>query len=271
MNLETQKDLLKAAMVATDTYLSVETRAKNTGKLTQPMIKEFVSSYDTAYSALSALGVISQHENYMRQHLEYIYNMAKEHDINVSDYPTVDTTQDNTPKAKPSSQDPTDESVIRSFKDYLGEGKDTVNFTEDDINEMVEDLTWDDIVDLYPEEDLIEEEKVIVEKLSAQARLKKKQSFNRSKSSRTIAKNIRLRRASTPEQLKKRAMSAARRSMYKKMLRGRNKATMSASEKDRIEAQIKRMKNMTSNIAMRMVPKMRSIEQKRLAHYRAGK
>jgi hypothetical protein len=30
------------------------------------------------------------------------------------------------------------------------------------------------------------------------------------------------------------------------------------------------MKNIQSSIATRMVPKMRSIEQKRLAHYRGG-
>jgi hypothetical protein len=59
--------------------------------------------------------------------------------------------------------------------------------------------------------------------------------------------------------------------MYAKMLKGRNRATISASEKDRMEAQVGKMKNITATLAMRMVPKLRSLEQKRLAHKRGGK
>lgn len=161
------------------------------------------------------------------------------------------------------------ESVVTSFANFIAENKE--EFSEDDINEMVDSLTWEDIIDLYPEEDLIEEETVqLDEKLSAQARLKKRQSFARGKGKRTTAKGIKLRRASTPEVLQKRAQLAARRAIYQRFLRGRDKASLSASEKDRIEQQVKGMKNIQSSIATRMVPKMRSIEQKRLAHYRGG-
>jgi hypothetical protein len=162
------------------------------------------------------------------------------------------------------------ESIIVSFADFLKEEKeDTIS--EEDINKMVDSLTWDDIIDFYPDEDLIEEEtEQLDEKLSAQARLKKRQSFARGKGKRTTAKSIKLRRASTPETLQKRAQLAARRAIYQRFLRGRDKSSLSASEKDRIEQQVKGMKNIQSSIATRMVPKMRSIEQKRLAHYRGG-
>jgi len=73
------------------------------------------------------------------------------------------------------------------------------------------------------------------------------------------------------EVLKKRAVLAARRSLYRRFLRGRDKSTLSAAEKDRIEQQVGRMRFMQSAIALKMLPKMRSIEQKRLAHYRSGK
>lgn len=161
------------------------------------------------------------------------------------------------------------ESVVQSFANFLAEKKE--QFSESDINEMVDSLEWEDIVDLYPEEDLIEEEaEQLDEKISAQSRLKRRQSFARGKGKRTTAKSIKLRRASTPETLQKRAQLAARRAIYQRFLRGRDKSSLSASEKDRIEQQVKGMKNIQSSIATRMVPKMRSIEQKRLAHYRGG-
>lgn len=161
------------------------------------------------------------------------------------------------------------ESVVASFANFIAEKNE--QFSEDDINEMVDKLEWEDIVDLYSEEELIEEEtEQLDEKISAQSRLKRRQGFARGKGKRNTAKGIKLRRASTPETLQKRAQLAARRAIYQRFLRGRDKSALSASEKDRIEQQVKGMKNIQSSIATRMVPKMRSIEQKRLAHYRGG-
>ena len=161
------------------------------------------------------------------------------------------------------------ESVVTSFSNFIAEKKE--QFTEEDINEMVDNLTWEDIVDLYSEEDLIEEEaELLDEKMSAQSRLKRRQSFARGKSRRNVARGMKLRRASTPQILQNRAQLAARRAIYQRLLRGRDKSALSASEKDRIEMQVKGMKSIQASIATRMVPKMRSIEQKRLAHYRGG-
>ena len=159
------------------------------------------------------------------------------------------------------------ESVVTSFANFIAEKRE--EFSEDDINEMVDSLTWEDIVDLYPEEDLIEEEtEQLDEKISAQSRLKRRQGFARGKTKRNTSKGIKLRRASTPAILQKRAQLAARRAIYQRLLRGRDKSSLSASEKDRVEQQVKSMKNIQVSIATRMVPKMRSIEQKRLANYR---
>ena len=161
------------------------------------------------------------------------------------------------------------ESVVVSFANFIVEKR--KEFSEDDITEMVDSLEWEDIIDLYPEEDLIEEEtEQLDEKISAQSRLKRRQGFSRGKTKRNTAKGIKLRRASTPDVLQKRAQMAARRSIYQRLLRGRDKSSLSASEKDRVEQQVKSMKNIQASIATRMVPKMRSIEQKRLAHYRGG-
>ena len=159
------------------------------------------------------------------------------------------------------------ESVVNSFANFIAEKRE--EFSEDDINEMVDSLTWEDIIDLYPPEDLIEEEtEQLDEKISAQSRLKRRQGFARGKTKRNTSKGIKLRRASTPAILQKRAQLAARRAIYQRLLRGRDKSSLSASEKDRVEQQVKSMKNIQVSIATRMVPKMRSIEQKRLANYR---
>jgi hypothetical protein len=159
------------------------------------------------------------------------------------------------------------ESVVASFANFIAEKREM--FSENDINEMVDSLTWEDIVDLYSEEELIEEEtKQLDEKISAQSRLKRRQGFARGRTKRNTSKGIKLRRASTPAILQKRAQLAARRAIYQRLLRGRDKSSLSASEKDRVEQQVKNMKNIQVSIATRMVPKMRSIEQKRLANYR---
>lgn len=182
------------------------------------------------------------------------------------------------------------ESKIVSFSEYLTEEKkssedDTIS--EDEINQLVDEMTWEDIVDLYDDielkyekedgeesEDEDEEElkeDFLDEKLSVQARLKKRQAFARMRGKRNVARNIKLRRASSIEILKKRAVVAARRAVYKRFLRGRDKSTLSAAEKDRIEQQVARMKYMQQAIATKMLPKMRSIEQKRLTGYRTRK
>ncbi|NBW53678.1 MAG: hypothetical protein EBR39_07155, partial [Betaproteobacteria bacterium] len=111
-------------------------------------------------------------------------------------------------------------------------------------------------------------EEFLDEKLSAQARLKKRQAFARFRGKRNVARGMKLRRASSMNVLKKRAVLAARRAVYKRFLRGRDKATLSAAEKDRIEQQVGRMKFIQAAIATKMLPKMRAIEQKRLANLR---
>jgi hypothetical protein len=156
----------------------------------------------------------------------------------------------------------TDRLMVETFSQFMEDVE--VELSEKDFDSYVEHLDWDDIQDLYESDELVVEE-YLEEKISAQSRLRRKQAFARFKGKRSSAKRIKLRRASTATQLKKRAVVAARRAMYKKLLRGRDKSTLSASEKDRVEGQIKRMKNLQSSLATRLMPKIRSIEQKRLS------
>jgi hypothetical protein len=167
------------------------------------------------------------------------------------------------------------ETKILSFNSFINEEVENT-LSEKEIEEMVNSLTWEDIVDLYEDDDLVDVEEnpmneELDEALSAQARMKKRQAFQRSKGKRNLSRGLKLRRASDPSTLQKRARLAARRSIMKKLLKGRSKGQLSTSEKDRIEKQLASMKNIMSTIQQRFVPKIRSIEQKRLANYRGKK
>ncbi len=269
-DLNIQHELLKTALESTDAYLGVEKQAVAANKATPMMIHDFTYHMSRTHDALQSLGVLDQHQEYMTSHVVTMSKLFGDDDNNLGDMPYA-----HLPAADFSGMDESkklshkQESVVTSFANFIAEKKEV--FSDNDITEMVDSLTWEDIVDLYPEEDLIEEEtEQLDEKISAQSRLRRRQSFARGRTKRSTAKGIKLRRASTPDVLNKRAQLAARRAMYQRLLRGRDKASLSASEKDRVEQQVKSMKNIQASIAVRMVPKMRSIEQKRLAHYRGG-
>ena len=280
-DLNIQHELLKTALESTDAYLGVEKQAVAANKATPMMIHDFTYHMSRTHDALQSLGVLNDHQEYMTSHVETMSKLFGDDDANLGDVPYAhlpaadysgmdESSQFYADDKKRAKADTPRESVVTSFAKFIAEKKE--QFSEDDITEMVDSLKWEDIVDLYPEEDLIEEEAdQLDEKISAQSRLKRRQGFARGKSRRNIAKGIKLRRASTPQILQKRAQLAARRAIYQRLLRGRDKSALSASEKDRIEQQVKGMKSIQASIATRMVPKMRSIEQKRLAHYRGSK
>ena len=303
-DLNIQHELLKTALEATDAYLGIEKQAVAFNKANPMMIHDFTYHMSRTHDALQSLGVLNEHQEYMTSHVVTMSKLFGDDNVNLADTNGMDESKEFWDSAKERADEPKEklspawktkakaraasagrkypnmvdnvwaarkqESVVTSFSNFIAEKKE--QFTEDDINEMVDNLTWEDIVDLYSDEDLIEEEaELLDEKMSAQSRLKRRQSFARGRSRRNTAKGMKLRRASTPQILQNRAQLAARRAIYQRLLRGRDKSALSASEKDRIEMQVKGMKSIQASIATRMVPKMRSIEQKRLAHYRGSK
>ena len=302
-DLNIQHELLKTALESTDAYLGIEKQAVAANKATPMMIHDFTYHMSRTHDALQSLGVLNDHQEYMTSHVVTMSKLFGEDNVNLADSNGMGESKEFWDSAKERADEPKEklspawktkakaraasagrkypnmvdnvwaarkqESVVTSFSNFIAEKKE--QFTEEDINEMVDNLTWEDIVDLYSDEDLIEEEaELLYEKMSAQSRLKRRQSFARGRSRRNTAKGMKLRRASTPQILQNRAQLAARRAIYQRLLRGRDKSALSASEKDRIEMQVKGMKSIQASIATRMVPKMRSIEQKRLAHYRSG-
>lgn len=342
-----QHELLKTALHSTDSYLAVFDAAKRAGQATDVMLKQFTVAYNQAWQAFDSLGVLNQHEGYMKEHLKAITALSSEEDTTLADDPFAaapsakDTGVDEAvtmpmPTAKflnklrgydkyksgnsaeekkiaknveeavkpikikikeptPSAQDRFKQGLKKSgydpdaaakrITDLLAkqkkeregltteeaESEENIKLTEADMDEMVNDLTWEDIVDYYDDDELVKEEHVLDEGLSAQARQKKRQAFARSKGKRGVALRMKLRRASTVATLKQRAILAARRSVYKRLLRGRDKSQLSASEKSRVEQQVSKLKNFQTALVTKMMPKIRSIEQKRLANYRSSK
>lgn len=277
-DLQIQHELLKTALEATDNYLFYEKRAKEAGIATTRDIHNFTYEMSRAHDALQSLGVLDQHEDYMKFHVGEMMKLLKHDDPTLSDLPYVHVPQSDVGEVE---EENINRINVKSFSQYLNEEDEKIS--DEEINKIVDELTWEDIVDLYDDIELeyedegegAEEEEMtegsLTEKLSVQARLKKRQAFARMRGKRNVARNMKLRRASSIEILKKRAVVAARRAVYSRFLRGRDKASLSAAEKDRIEQQVARMKYMQQAIATKMLPKMRSIEQKRLAGYRTKK
>ena len=146
------------------------------------------------------------------------------------------------------------------FSDYLDQD------LEVNEEELVESVEWEDIEDTYSAEDFIEvlDEEYLDEKLSVTARIKKGQKLKSRKTAFAQARKMKLRRTSNPEVIGKRAKIAARRSVIKKLLKGRDKSKLSAQEKDRLEKQATMIMSNQKGLVVRMIPKVRQLERQRL-------
>lgn len=147
------------------------------------------------------------------------------------------------------------------FKSFLLEEE--ILLSENDINDLVNDLEWEDIIDLYDDEELVDE---LEEAISSTSRMKRSTKFRALKSKVSQARQMKLRRASDTKVIARRAKGAARRAVLKKLLKGRSKTSLSASEKDRLEAMVRRILSLQGNVTAKFIPKVRDIERKRLAN-----
>jgi len=81
-----------------------------------------------------------------------------------------------------------------------------------------------------------------------------------------MARNLALKRVATPDRIKSRSVRAARNMVYKRMLRGRDRSTLSSTERSRIEAQVKRMAPTVARLSIRLQTKERQIDRKRITN-----
>lgn len=330
MDTVLRQDLIDVALRATDAYLGVEKHATQNGYATSQDIHDFSFYLSKAHDALTQLGDIENHAEYMQNHVKTMAKLANHDDSTMSDLPYTHVPKSDTGEVEESFQ--LDEEASKGLaakaaksgislstlkkvyargiaawrtghrpgttpqqwgmarvNSYITKGKtfhtadkdlheaakkkSGEEVTEKDINDLVKSLEWEDIADTYQKHEVEDdssdlEEGVLDEKLSPAARLKKQRDFRRTGVKRNIARGLRLQRVSSPERLKQRAIVAARRLLSKKFLRGRNKSELSPQEKDLLEQRLKRLQQLgvQNTLATRLMPKIRSIEQKRLKH-----
>lgn len=145
---------------------------------------------------------------------------------------------------------------------------------EADVTNEIESSSWQDLSKYYDaeeDEDEDEGEGELDEAITPQGRLKKRFAAMRNKTRRNLAKNMALKRIATPDVIKGRSIRAARRMVYKRILRNRDPSSVSASEKARIEAQVKRMAPMVSRLSIRLQQSERKRDQSRVTNARTKK
>ena len=150
------------------------------------------------------------------------------------------------------------------------------------LDKEAENITFDQEIKmgLYEPEELMnddfdntpwgENEINVTEVLSVQGRMKRRFAARRNRQKLKVARGIALRRGSTPDRLKRRATRGARLLVYKRLLRGRDRAQLPPAEKMRLERMIKRYAPLVSRVAVKMLPQMRKNEINRMKN-RSGR
>lgn len=149
-----------------------------------------------------------------------------------------------------------------NFQDFIAEEKEPLELSEADIDSMVDNLRWEDIQDLYDDEDFDED---LQEGISAVERIRRAQRFKARKMLLALQRKIKLKRMSAMPVLKRRAQVAARKLITNRLLKNRTKKQLSPSEKNMIELRTKRILKVYKNLPMRLIPKIREIERTRLS------
>jgi len=176
----------------------------------------------------------------------------------------------------------------KPFDPFFKEDEDEIDFPEpsdEEIDGMADELSDDDYLDTYDEDELgivddetgeeleadEEEEKkleesTLMEVLSRIERMKAKARIRRTKAKRERATKIALKRYSNTATINKRARRLAIKLMKKRLTRGRDPSKLSVGEKERIERVLERRKAVIGRIAMRLAPRVRKVEKARLSH-----
>jgi hypothetical protein len=159
-------------------------------------------------------------------------------------------------------------------------------FKEEVLDEMVNEVTDEEIEDLYEEDEIVlvyedtgeevehhPEEAMIglMEVLSRQERLKGKIRLRKTVAKRSRSTKIALKRFSNPQTVNKRARRLAIKLMKKRILRGRNPSKISVGEKERVEKMIAKRKDIIDRIAIKLVPRIRKVEKARMSHGKVTK
>lgn len=253
------QSLVQTALDKTAHYLDIEEyAAENPSSINDHMISAFIMHIRDTSQLLDNLGVLPAHESYMELHVHNMMNLI---------HGLISTKEENMENFKNFIIKEQEAEKTATPGDEVGE-----HLTDDDlraIEQHIDQLEWADIEHLYDEQEHaeIEESHDLDEaNLTAAQRMKKKMEFLKTKAKREIARKIALKRLSSQGKLKKKAIVHARQLIMQRILRGRNRASLSAAEKTRIENIVNKAKTAVVRISNRLIPKLRQLEQQRLRH-----
>ena len=152
------------------------------------------------------------------------------------------------------------EDMLASIKDE----EDIIDAYDDNELAIVDDETGEHVDDVEDKEKEVKEE-ALNEVLSRIERMKAKARFAKTKAKRERKVRIALKSRSSNETINARARRLAVKLMKQRLAR-KPLAQLSVGEKERIERAIKKRKAVVNRLAMKLAPRVRKIENTRLAH-----
>jgi hypothetical protein len=142
------------------------------------------------------------------------------------------------------------------FNEFLKEA----DVTEEELDALIESLEFEDIAFMYDAEEFV------TEALTGTERIRKAQQMRSRKTMLAVQRNTKLKRQAPNDILARRTKVSARKLVMKKLLKGRKKSELSASEKASIEARTTKMLSMMKNLPQKLLPKVRELDRQRIAN-----
>ena len=158
--------------------------------------------------------------------------------------------------------------------------KEEFELTDSEIESMVQELgeeellgldehtEWDlvyedndEVIPPHPEEEQIE----LMEVLSRQERLKGRIRLRRTQAKRTRTTKINVHRYANSKTINTRARRLAIKLIKQRMLRGRNPSKVSVGDKENIERQLSKRKDLVNRVAQKLVVRVRQVEKARMS------
>ncbi len=112
---------------------------------------------------------------------------------------------------------------------------------------------------------------VLDEVMTKMARMKRSRMMKTKGKQIARKRKIAMKRKANPEKLKQRAMKKARDIVAKKILKDKDKSDLSLAAKETLEKRLEKKKAVIAKIAKKILPKVRSAENERLAKRREKK
>jgi hypothetical protein len=181
----------------------------------------------------------------------------------------------------PRGTDTIDRMKVRYMKEEELELDEDFDLTEEEIDEIIDSLSEEDIFEAYDDDEFIiidEEgneveiqvpvsEEALMEVLSKMERMKARLRMAKYTPKLTAKRKIAMRTHSDSKKINKRARKLAVGLIKKKLLKGRDPASLSTSERERIERVIEKRKPIINRLAMKLTSKVRKTEKDRLSHH----